>query len=81
MTQNKVSNRLSDDLYRLARNMLKSGELTSKIDVYREYKEIVEIPLIKAALDITNRNKSVAANLLNINRNTLAKLLKEYNID
>ncbi len=81
MTHSKVSNRLSDDLYRLAKNMLKSGELTSKIDVYQEYKEIVEIPLIKAALDITNRNKSVAANLLNINRNTLAKLLKEYNID
>lgn len=81
MSPSKVSNRLSDDLYRLARNMLKSGELTGKIDVYQEYKEIVEIPLIKAALDITNRNKSVAANLLNINRNTLAKLLKEYNID
>ncbi len=81
MTHSKVSNRLSDDLYRLARNMLKAGELTAKVDVYREYKEIVEIPLIKAAFDISDRNKSVAANLLKINRNTLAKLLKEYNID
>lgn len=41
----------------------------------------VEIPLLKAVLKRTNGNQSKAAQILGINRGTLRKKLKEYNLE
>jgi len=79
--QNQINTRLSDDLYCLARNLLKAGELSDTIDVYSEYRKVTLIPLLKAALDLVGNNKSKAADLINLNRNTVAKMIKDYNIE
>ncbi len=40
----------------------------------------VEKPLVEIVLDKTNGNQTQAANILGINRNTLRKKIKEYEI-
>ena len=47
---------------------------------YEEYINLVEFPLIKAALNFCDWNKSKAADLLGINRNTLRKKMDKYGI-
>lgn len=41
----------------------------------------VEIPLLKAVLMRTNGNQSKSAQILGINRGTLRKKLKQYNLE
>ena len=40
----------------------------------------VEKPLVEIVLDETNGNQTKAANILGINRNTLRKKIKDYEI-
>ncbi len=41
----------------------------------------VEAPMLEAVLDYTDGNQSKAAQLLGINRGTLRKKLKQYNLE
>lgn len=72
---------LSDELYRLAAHIVESELHADEGNAFAEYERIVEIPLLKAVLDRTGGNKSVAANVLGINRNTLRKKMKDYGLE
>ena len=71
------SDSLYRQLYKLAGDLIESETLTENYNAYDEYVMITEKPLIKAVLDKTNNNKSTAAKLLGINRNTLRKKINE----
>ncbi len=49
-------------------------------DLYQLVLGEVEKPLFKAVLDYTNGNQSEAAEILGINRGTLRKKLRTYNL-
>ena len=49
-------------------------------DLYQLVLGEVERPLFKAVLDYTNGNQSEAAEILGINRGTLRKKLRTYNL-
>ncbi len=51
-----------------------------QVELYRNFVERVERPLIEAALAFTNGNQLRAATLLGINRNTLRKKITELDI-
>lgn len=53
----------------------------SVTDLYQLVIAEVELPLLKAVLSRTNGNQSKAAQMLGINRGTLRKKLKEYNLE
>lgn len=72
---------VADELYKLARGFIESGVHSEQIIAYDEYLKFVETPLIKAALDMCMGNKSKAAKLISINRNTLNKKLTDYEIN
>lgn len=72
---------VADELYRLAAGLIESGAHSQEVSPYDEYLKIIETPLIKAALDSASGNKSMAAKLLKINRNTVSKKIKEYDIE
>ncbi len=71
----------TDELYKFARGLLEGGINAEQINPYFEYLKAVEKPLIQAALDIAKDNRSQAAQLIKINRNTLHKKLKLYDMD
>lgn len=70
-----------DELYKYASDLLESGRHSDLISPYDEYLKMIEVPLIQAALDMSKGNRSQAAKLLNINRNTLHKKIKMYNLE
>lgn len=72
---------LSEQLKNLASEIISSETVSESFNSYEEYLKIVEKPLIKAALEKTLNNKSEAAKILGINRNTLRKKLKDLNIE
>ena len=49
-------------------------------DLYQLVLSEVEKPLFRAVLDFTNGNQSEAADILGINRGTLRKKLRGYNL-
>lgn len=49
-------------------------------DVYDMVMSQVEPPLLAATLQYTNNNQSKAAEVLGLNRGTLRKKLKQYNL-
>jgi len=49
-------------------------------DLYQLVLSQVEQPLFEAVLDYTNGNQSEAAEILGINRGTLRKKLRTYNL-
>ncbi len=77
----EASRNIIDELYKFARGLLESGIHSEQINPYTEYLKAVEKPLIQAALDLTKNNRSQAAELIRINRNTLHKKLKQYDMD
>jgi DNA-binding NtrC family response regulator len=75
---------LYNNLYELALQYFsKSGNNGANKDFapYEEYINLVEFPLIKAALHFCNGNKSKTAELLGINRNTLRKKMDKHKIE
>ncbi len=54
------------------------GQPTS--DLYQLVLEQVECPLLEAVMAYTQRNQSRAAEMLGLNRGTLRKKLKQYNL-
>ncbi len=72
---------VTDELYKLAKGLIDGGKHSEKVSAFDEYLQIVEKPLIQAAMDICKGNKSSAAKALKINRNTLSKKLQEYGIE
>jgi DNA-binding NtrC family response regulator len=79
--QEKDSSCLSDELFKLASNIVESETLAESYNAYEEYMKIVEFPLMKAVLERTEGNKSISAKLLGINRNTLRKKAKEHGFE
>ncbi|MDY6821546.1 MAG: sigma-54 dependent transcriptional regulator [Deferribacterota bacterium] len=70
---------LRKDLYDFAYKLINNVKnLEQDLSPYEEYIKLVEQPIIKAALDITDGNKSKAANILGLNRNTLRKKVEKY---
>jgi len=49
-------------------------------DLYKLVLHEVELPLIEAVMAFTNKNQSQAANILGINRSTLRKKLKLFEL-
>ncbi|MGA1846644.1 sigma-54-dependent transcriptional regulator [Deferribacter abyssi] len=74
-------NSIKKELYELAMKLISGEDRINGHTVYEEYVKIVERPLIEAALEKTGNNKSAAAQLLGINRNTLRKKIKDYGIE
>lgn len=72
---------LSEELYRLAANIIESEILSDNNNAYEEYMKIVEAPLMKAVLDKTGANKSTSSKILGINRNTFRKKVKEHGFE
>ena len=62
----------------IAHTLLK--ESLPKQNIFQEISRETERTLIKSALDYTGNNQSRAANFLGINRNTLRKKIKEFEI-
>jgi DNA-binding NtrC family response regulator len=72
---------LSDELYKISCELMEFAKVNGKYAVLEEYKKLVLAPLIEAALVQTDHNKSDAAKLLGINRNTLRKYLNDYDMN
>ncbi len=70
-----------NELYKFARGLIESGIHSEAINPYEEYCKTIERPLIQAALDITKGNRSQAAQLIRINRNTLHKKIQTYDME
>ena len=49
-------------------------------ELYRLFLEQVEAPLLRSVLDYSRGNQSHAAEILGLNRATLRKKLRQYNI-
>lgn len=77
----EIGESLHDELFRIATVLLKSDSSSAKVSRMKEYERLVLSPLIKASMVLTADNKSQAAQLLGINRNTLTKLITEYEIE
>lgn len=54
------------------------GQHTSEL--YQLVLQEVEVPLLEAVLSYTDNNQSRAAGMLGLNRGTLRKKLKQYNL-
>ena len=61
-------------------DFVRAMKLGSAQDLYPTFIRAVERPLIELALQETNGNQMQAARLLGVNRNTLRKKIKEFNI-
>jgi len=73
-------NSIANDLYRLATQLISMYDEMDNCVPFEEYITITETPLIRAAMDFSSNNKSKAAKILGINRNTLRKKLERYEI-
>ncbi|MDR2884118.1 MAG: sigma 54-interacting transcriptional regulator [Deferribacteraceae bacterium] len=71
---------LNSELHRMAGELLQSAKQRGIFNVYEEYEKLVLPPLVRAVLDYTDSNKSQSSELLGINRNTLKKMIREYDL-
>jgi len=85
ISKNNVLNGYSDSLfsqlYKLAQDIVDAENLSQKNMAFDEFCRITLKPLFEATLMETDGNKSLAAKILGINRNTLRKKIKELNIE
>jgi len=73
-------NSLRDSVREAIKDYLKSLEGASAGGLYELVLSQVECPLLEVVLCHTEGNKSKAAEYLGLNRSTLRKLLKKYDI-
>lgn len=78
---NGYSDSLFSQLYKLAQDIIDAENLSQKNMAFDEFCHITLKPLFEATLRETKGNKSLAAQILGINRNTLRKKIKELNIE
>ena len=71
---------LHDELLRISGELIQAAAQMETFEAYEDYKKIVMPPLISASMALTNSNISHAAKLLGITRNTLKKMMGEYEI-
>ena len=76
----KSGDSISSTLYNIASEFLGTAKQSSTYIAFESYKKMVMSPIILAALHATKGNKSMSAKLLGINRNTLKKIIRDYNI-
>jgi DNA-binding NtrC family response regulator len=72
---------LHDELYRISGELVQTAGQLERFDAFADYKKLVMPPLINAAMAFTDGNISAAAKLLGITRNTLKKIIREYEIE
>ncbi|NWF38491.1 sigma-54-dependent Fis family transcriptional regulator [Mariprofundus sp. NF] len=72
---------LSDAVTRCTRQYLHQLGYAKAINMYQHMLEQVEPPLLILAMERCNGNQLKVADMLGLNRNTVRKLLKKYNID
>jgi two-component system, NtrC family, nitrogen regulation response regulator GlnG len=53
----------------------------NKVSVYEEFLSLAEPPLLKAALEAANGNRSAASEILGMHRTTLRERLRKYQLD
>jgi Fis family transcriptional regulator len=61
-------------------NYLSCLDDQNPVNLYELVIEEIELPLLQVVMKLTNNNQSKAAKLLGLNRATLRKKLKQYNI-
>jgi len=72
---------LSDAVTRCTRQYLHQLGYAKAINIYQHMLEQVEPPLLILAMERCNGNQLKVADMLGLNRNTVRKLLKKYDID
>ena len=72
---------LNDELFRIAGELVQSADQLSRFNVYEDYKRLVIPPLLNAVLASTGENISRSAKILGITRNTLKKMIRDYEIE
>ena len=72
---------LSDAVTRCTRQYLHQLGYAKAINMYQHMLEQVEPPLLVLAMERCNGNQLKVADMLGLNRNTVRKLLKKYDID
>ncbi|MDQ6950727.1 MAG: sigma-54 dependent transcriptional regulator [Mariprofundales bacterium] len=73
--------RLEDAVTRVMKRYIEHLGTSQPNDLYRTLLAQVEPPLLNLVLELSGGNQGMAANMLGLNRNTVRKLLKQYNID
>lgn len=81
-TQAPVSNArtIRDGVAQAMQNYLAHIDGQDVSDVYQMVLAEVEVPLLEAVMKHTRKNQTKAANMLGLNRGTLRKKLKQYDM-
>ncbi|ATX81015.1 two-component system, NtrC family, nitrogen regulation response regulator GlnG [Mariprofundus ferrinatatus] len=72
---------LSEAVTRCTRNYMHQLGYAKPVNMYQHMLEQVEPPLLLLAMERCNGNQLKVADMLGLNRNTVRKLLRKYNID
>ena len=80
-TNNTTTAVLRDCVRSVLTSYIKDLDGHSIVNLYQLVLAEVEAPLLETVLGHTNGNQSKAAQMLGINRGTLRKKLKQYNIN
>ena len=72
--------RLAQSVEQAMQNYFKQLDGQSATNVYEMVLNEIEAPLLKAVMDYTRDNQTKASELLGLNRGTLRKKLKQYDL-
>ena len=81
LSQPSMATSLRSSVESSLRHYLKKLDGQSPFDLYQIVLREMEIPLLKLIMEFTQGNQCKAARLLGINRGTLRKKLKKYDMD
>ena len=76
----KKNTHLNDAVEKAISDYFAALEDQSSCNLYQLFLREVEAPMLKVVMERTNDNQSKAAEMLGLNRGTLRKKLKDYNI-
>jgi Fis family transcriptional regulator len=71
---------IRDCVERAMRNYFEHLDGHDAVDIYEMVLSEVEVPLLEVVLEYTRNNQSRAAEVLGLNRGTLRKKLKQYDM-